>query len=205
MATTIRRRAPARAELTVHVDDADGALVVGVSGWTWGTRDGLGMVWMRADSWGGRLLAAAEQLARERGCERLFVSSCTFQAPAFYERHGYRQCARVEDHPVADAADVHLVQDLEEYGSAACQRRAWSSHRGTGRSSPPSRRSTCVVQGAGQRAAPHGCALSGCSLVLFSTSPARVLAYVTSRRYPSTATHTSGHVRDRRPVSRPSW
>ena len=66
----------------------------------------------RRAGWGGQLLVAAERLARQRGCERLFVSSFTLQVPVFHERHGYRQCARVEDYPVGCAADVYLVKDL---------------------------------------------------------------------------------------------
>lgn len=74
------------------------------------------MVWVREGDrgagWGTRLLEAAEDVARERGCGPAFVSSFSFQAPAFYARHGYRECARVDDYPVAGAADVYLVKDL---------------------------------------------------------------------------------------------
>lgn len=74
-------------EFTVKVQDDDGELVAGLSGWTWGTCAGIGMVWVRQDSrrggWGGRMLEAAEELAMERGCRQILVSSFTFQAPAF--------------------------------------------------------------------------------------------------------------------------
>jgi enoyl-CoA hydratase len=70
-------------ELTVRVED-DGELVAGLSGWTWGTSAGIGMVWVRdADrrgGWGARLLGAAEREARDRGCRQVLVSSFTFQA-----------------------------------------------------------------------------------------------------------------------------
>ena len=102
-------------ELTVKVTD-DAGLVAGLSGWTWGTAAGIGMVWVRDDArsegWGGRLLAAAEDEARARGCVQVTVSSFTFQAPAFYERHGYVEFARTEGIPVAGHADVHLRKDL---------------------------------------------------------------------------------------------
>ncbi len=103
-------------ELTVKVEDADGELVAGLSGWTWATCAGIGMVWVREDSrrdgWGGRLLATAEEAARDRGCTQVVVSSFTFQAPEFYERHGYVEFARTEGIPVAGQADVHLRKDL---------------------------------------------------------------------------------------------
>ncbi len=102
-------------EFTVKVGD-DRGLVAGLSGWTWGTCAGIAMVWVREDSRrsgvGGRLLAAAGQVARDRGCQRLMVSSFTFQAPAFYERHGFVEFARTEGLPVEGQADVHIVKML---------------------------------------------------------------------------------------------
>ena len=80
-------------ELTVRVTDGGGAVLAGLSGWTWGTCCGIATVWVREDQrrsgWGARLLAAAEAEARTRGCVQVVVSSFTSQAPGFYERHGY--------------------------------------------------------------------------------------------------------------------
>ena len=102
-------------EFTVKAED-DGELVAGLSGWTWGTCAGIGMVWVREDvrrdGWGGRLLAAAEDVARERGCRQVLVSSFTFQAPDFYRRHGYVEFARSPDLPVEGEADVHFLKIL---------------------------------------------------------------------------------------------
>jgi GNAT superfamily N-acetyltransferase len=104
-------------ELTVKVEDDDG-LVAGLSGWTWGTCAGIGMLWVREDSraagWGHRLMAAAEAEARSRGCRQVLVSSFTFQAPGFYERQGYVEFARSEGLPVEGAADVHFAKPLRE-------------------------------------------------------------------------------------------
>ena len=48
-----------------------------------------------------------------RGCTHVFVTSFTFQAPGFYERHGYREIFRWEGVPAPeDAADVHFRKDL---------------------------------------------------------------------------------------------
>ncbi len=102
-------------ELTVSVRDAAG-LVGGASGWTWGTCAGIGMVWVRDDArgtgLGGRLMAAFESAARGRGCTQVLVSSFTFQAPGFYERHGYVEFARSEGLPVEGEADVHFRKAL---------------------------------------------------------------------------------------------
>ncbi|HEX6246951.1 MAG TPA: GNAT family N-acetyltransferase [Nocardioidaceae bacterium] len=103
-------------EFTVKVGDPQGALVAGLSGWTWGTCAGIRMVWVREEArrsgWGARMLAAAEDVARDRGCRQVLVSSFTFQAPEFYRRHGYAEFARSEGLPVAGAADVHFVKML---------------------------------------------------------------------------------------------
>ncbi|MGY1825541.1 GNAT family N-acetyltransferase [Blastococcus sp. SYSU DS0541] len=107
--------APAR-ELTVQVLDASGELVAGLSGWTWGVAAGIGMTWVRAGSrgegLGSRLLAGFEEEARARGCTHVFVTSFSFQAPGFYERHGYREIFRWEGVPTPGAADVHLRKEL---------------------------------------------------------------------------------------------
>ena len=103
-------------EVTVRIDDEQG-LVGGLSGWTWGTCAGIAMLWVREDARrsgvGAQLLAAVEQVARDRGCHQLVVSSFTFQAPSFYERHGYVETSRTEGIPVQGQADVHLAKRLE--------------------------------------------------------------------------------------------
>jgi GNAT superfamily N-acetyltransferase len=101
---------------TVRIDDDAGDLVAGLSGWTWGSCAGISLVWVRSDrrarGTGARLLEAAEHLARERGCAQIVVSSFTFQAPGFYERHGFVETARIHGLPLEGAAVVHLVKRL---------------------------------------------------------------------------------------------
>ena len=103
-------------KFTVRAEDGEGQLLAGLSGWTWGTCAGVAMVWVRADrrgsGVGAELLAAAEQVARDRGCHRLTVSSFTLQNPAFYERHGFVETGRTEALPVEGHADVHFVKVL---------------------------------------------------------------------------------------------
>ena len=107
--------APACA-LTVEILDDSEELAAGMSGWTWGVAAGIGMTWVRTESrrdgLGARLLANFENEARARGCTHVFVTSFTFQAPGFYERHGYREIFRWDGVPTPDAADVHFRKDL---------------------------------------------------------------------------------------------
>jgi len=107
--------APAR-ELTVQLRDEAGELIGGISGWTWGDAGGMGMVWVRPDTRGsgvGRLLLRDfEAEAISRGCTHVFVTSFTFQAPGFYERHGYQRIFQWDGVPTADHADVHFRKNL---------------------------------------------------------------------------------------------
>ncbi|WP_309647275.1 GNAT family N-acetyltransferase [Nocardioides sp.] len=110
------RGTDAARELTVRVLDDEGELAAGLSGWTWGVAAGIAMTWVHATArgagLGAQLLADFEDEARRRGCSHVFVTSFTFQAPGFYEKHGYREILRWEDVPVVGAADVHLRKDL---------------------------------------------------------------------------------------------
>ncbi|CUR60309.1 Streptothricin acetyltransferase [metagenome] len=103
-------------ELTVTALDPDGELVGGVSGWTWQEAAGIGLTWVRDDQRGSGvgsgLLTRFEQEAAARGALRVFVTSFTFQAPGFYERHGYREIFRWDGVPVAGHADVHFRKEL---------------------------------------------------------------------------------------------
>jgi len=102
-------------ELTVRMEE-DGELVAGVSGWTWGQAAGIAMTWVREDQRGtgigASLLAAFETEAKARGCTHAFVTSFTFQAPAFYQRLGYQEIFRWESVPTPGRDDVHMRKDL---------------------------------------------------------------------------------------------
>jgi GNAT superfamily N-acetyltransferase len=105
-----------RTQFSVRIDDDAGDLVAGLSGWVWGTCAGISLVWVREDSRahgaGTRLLEAAEQVARQRSCHQIVVSSFTFQAPGFYERHGFVETGRIDGLPVEGSADVQLTKRL---------------------------------------------------------------------------------------------
>lgn len=107
--------------LSVKVADEYGELVGGLAAWTWGGLCGIDMLWVREgsrrDGWGSRILRAAEEEARRRGCDRVVVSSFTFQAPGFYQRHGYVETGRTLGIP-GGHEDVHMFKSLT--GSADC-------------------------------------------------------------------------------------
>ena len=89
--------------LGVFARDPGGALVGGVYGqvnWTWLH---VALVWVapprRRTGLGSRLLAALESAAIERGCTQAHLDTFSYQARPFYERHGYRVFATLDDYP----------------------------------------------------------------------------------------------------------
>ena len=53
----------------------------------------------RGSGLGSRLLQRTEAIARERGCLGVWLNTISFQAPGFYERHGYREFGRLDEMP----------------------------------------------------------------------------------------------------------
>jgi GNAT superfamily N-acetyltransferase len=67
---------------------------------------------LRGSGMGSRMIRLAENEARRRGCTAAVVYTVTFQAPAFYERHGYRRFGEV-DCPPDGATRIFLSKSLE--------------------------------------------------------------------------------------------
>lgn len=89
--------------LSILVKDAEGRIAAGICGAVWGGCLEIRQFWVeetrRRQGLGSRLLTAAEQEARRRGCQQILLSTFSFQAPAFYVRHGFEVLATVDDHP----------------------------------------------------------------------------------------------------------
>jgi GNAT superfamily N-acetyltransferase len=52
---------------------------------------------------GSQLLWGAEAIARDRQCTHGYLDTFSFQAPGFYERHGYREFGRINGFPPGHA------------------------------------------------------------------------------------------------------
>lgn len=89
-----------RLPLAVLARDAEtGELLGGISG-----RSSLGLLFVelvyvakscRSAGLGSELLAAAEAEGRRRGCNAAVLYTISFQAPGFYERHGWTRFGEI--------------------------------------------------------------------------------------------------------------
>jgi GNAT superfamily N-acetyltransferase len=103
--------------LAVFLRDREGKLVGGLTGgtyWGWLYVEDL---WVpdcvRRQGWGTRLLQAAEQAARRRGCRHVHLDTMSFQALPFYQKQGYTVFGILEDLPEGHRR-YYLRKDLEE-------------------------------------------------------------------------------------------
>ena len=78
-------------------------IVAGISGWTWAQACEIRALWVhtsfRGRGYGRALLESAERQARARGVKVILISSYSFQAPAFYQKHGYELAWQLDDFP----------------------------------------------------------------------------------------------------------
>jgi len=101
--------------LASFLRDTDGALRAGLAGHTWGGCCEIRFLWVREaerrSGLGSALLGAAEREARARGCDRVVLSTHSFQAPGFYRRHGYVEVGRADGYPRGHA-QIFLMKRL---------------------------------------------------------------------------------------------
>ncbi len=90
---------PLRISVREENDNLIGGLV-GVTGWGWLYVSVLIIdEGYRGQGLGTRLLMAAEQEALRRGCADSCLTTFTFQARPFYERHGYEIFGELDAYP----------------------------------------------------------------------------------------------------------
>lgn len=91
------------APLASFAHDAAGALAGGAVGRTWGACCELLQLWVapaqRGVGVGSRLVQAFEAQARQRGCTVFYLTTLSFQAPAFYRKLGYAVLAQIDGYP----------------------------------------------------------------------------------------------------------
>ena len=89
--------------LGVFLEDKAGRKLAGLTGETFGNWLCIQYLFvreqLRGQRIGSKLLETAEAEARKRGCKYAFVDTFSFQAPAFYRQHGYREVFTLEEYP----------------------------------------------------------------------------------------------------------
>ena len=103
-------------DLDLVLRDAGGRAVGGALGETNARWLFLKALWVAEDlrgrGLGRRLLAAAEDGARARGCIGVYLDTYSFQARPFYERAGYVLFGELRDHPPG-GAKYYLAKRLD--------------------------------------------------------------------------------------------
>lgn len=93
--------------MSIMIRSTAGDLLAGLHGYTWGGYCEVKSLFvaakLRRQGLGGMLLTSAELEAVKRGCRLILLTTHSFQAPAFYRRHGYGEVATVDNCPQGHA------------------------------------------------------------------------------------------------------
>ncbi len=97
------REASANVPMGIFLEDERGRKSAGLTGETFGNWLSIRFLFVseqfRGKGIGSKLLDAAEREAGRRGCKYAFVDTFSFQAPAFYKKHGYREVFTLKEYP----------------------------------------------------------------------------------------------------------
>ena len=89
--------------LNLYVEDEHGQLLAGLVAETFGNWLEIEYLFVKEDlrgqGIGSQLLQQAESEAKKRNCRFAFVNTYQFQAPAFYQKHGYQEVFTMKDYP----------------------------------------------------------------------------------------------------------
>ena len=89
--------------LNLYVEDEKGNLLAGLIAETFGNWLEIEYLFVKEDlrgqGIGSQLLQQAECEAKKRNCRFAFVNTYQFQAPAFYQKQGYKEVFTLKDYP----------------------------------------------------------------------------------------------------------
>ena len=97
-------REPSKSEpLNIYLEDEEGNLVAGIVAETFGNWLEIEYLYvsenLRRQGIGSKILKMAENELRNSGCKYSFVDTFNFQAPKFYEKHGYKEVFALKNYP----------------------------------------------------------------------------------------------------------
>ena len=98
------KREEAKSELlNLYVEDEKGNLLAGLVAETFGNWLEIEYLFvkeeLRGQGIGSKLLQQAESEAKNRNCCFSFVNTYQFQAPDFYQKHGYKEVFALKNYP----------------------------------------------------------------------------------------------------------
>ena len=98
-----KREAAESEPLNIYVEDDSGELMAGLVAETFGNWLEIEYLFVKEDlrgqGIGSQQLQRAESEAKKRNCRFAFVNTYQFQAPAFYQKHGYQKVFTLKDYP----------------------------------------------------------------------------------------------------------
>ena len=98
-----KREAAESEPLNLYVEDEHGEIMAGLVAETFGNWLEIEYLFVKEDlrgqGIGSQLLKQAESEAKKRNCRFAFVNTYQFQAPAFYQKHGYKEVFTLKDYP----------------------------------------------------------------------------------------------------------
>ncbi|WP_080980078.1 GNAT family N-acetyltransferase [Streptococcus pseudopneumoniae] len=98
-----KREAAESEPLNLYIEDEHGQLQAGLVAETFGNWLEIEYLFvkeeLRGQGIGSQLLQQVESEAKKRNCRYVFVNTYQFQAPAFYQKHGYQEVFTLKDYP----------------------------------------------------------------------------------------------------------
>lgn len=89
--------------LNLYIEDEHGELMAGLVAEIFGNWLEIEYLFVKEDlrgqGIGTQLLQQAESEAKKRNCRYAFVNTYQFQAPAFYQKYGYKEVFTLKDYP----------------------------------------------------------------------------------------------------------
>ena len=103
-------------DVGVYVRDEKGKMLGGLIGVRKGDWLNIDFLWVsdsvRGTGVGSRIINAAEEEARRKGCRHALVDTVSFQARPFYEKQGYRLQMSLQDYPYQGMQRHYLTKAL---------------------------------------------------------------------------------------------
>ncbi len=110
-----KREATESEPLNIYVEEDNGELMAGLVAETFGNWLEIEYLFVKEDlrgqGIGSQLLQQAESEAKKRNCRFAFVNTFQFQAPDFYQKHGYKEVFTLKDYPY-DGQRHYYQKDL---------------------------------------------------------------------------------------------